>query len=219
MTLSTKEKLIRIYNLMFDYAGKQNWWPADTDLEICIGAILTQNINWTNAHKAICKLKENNALDLSIIQNIDPEKLANMIRSSGYYNQKVKKLKNFANYVQNHKNGLDDLHKKDTQNLRNELLAINGIGPETADDILLYAFNRPVFVIDAYTKRIMSRHGICEINIKYEKLAEIFTNNLDNSIELFGEYHGLIVLIGKNFCKKTKPLCEKCPLESNLSEN
>ena len=212
---------------MFSHFGPQNWWPVTEEgkihpeysngpktekqqLEVCFGAILTQNTNWKNVEKAIVNLNKNNLISINKIISIDNQKLAEIIRSSGYHNQKAKKLKNFCDFLQkNYWGRLQKFFQNDIQRLRKELLSINGIGPETADSIILYAARKPIFVIDAYTKRIMSRIGYKEQ--KYEELQKLFMENLQNSEKLFNEYHALLVELGKNTCK-SRPLCEKCPI-------
>ncbi|MEK6848180.1 MAG: endonuclease III domain-containing protein, partial [Nanoarchaeota archaeon] len=184
-------------------------------LEICFGAILTQNTNWKNVEKAIIELNKNKLIDVNEILKIKNEKLAKIIKSSGYHNQKAKKLKNFCEFLSKNYNGkLRLLFKNNIETLRKELLAINGIGPETADSIILYAAKKPIFVIDAYTKRIFSRIGFMEKT--YDEFQHLFMKNMQNSEKLFNEYHALIVELGKNICKK-KPLCEKCPVNSYCS--
>jgi endonuclease-3 related protein len=187
----------------------QNWWPGDTPFEIMVGAILTQNTAWTNVEKAIANLKNANALCARHIVSLTHEKLANLIRPSGYFNIKAKRLRNFCEwYITS--GGYDVLKLKQTKPLRTLLLTVNGVGPETADDILLYAFNRKVFVVDAYTRRIFSRIGLVSAEIDYESLRELFERQLEaESVSLFNNYHAMIVLHGKDVCK-TRPLCHEC---------
>lgn len=208
-----------IFDTAFECYGHQSWWPADTDLEICIGAILTQNTNWQNASRAINNLIENDCMTIDAISDICASDLATLLRPAGYYNQKAKKLKNFAFMVRQEGGSLEKLGRYDTPTLRNILLSVNGIGKETADDMLLYAFSRPVFVVDAYTRRILERHNFISDNANYDEIADLFISNLENSVELFQEYHALIVLIGKTLCKKANPKCSLCPLSSDLEEN
>ena len=172
--------------------------------------ILTQNTNWKNAEKAIVQLNKKHLINIKKIMKIDNKKLALIIKSSGYHNQKAKKLKNFCSFLLNNYNGsIEKLFKSSIEKLRNELLSINGIGPETADSIILYAAKKPIFVIDAYTKRIINRVGFKED--VYEELQKLFMDNLDLNEKLFNEYHALLVELGKNICKK-KPLCDKCQI-------
>lgn len=215
-----------IYYILLKRFGKQGWWPLSVNgipahngkrpsserdkFEICAGAILTQNTNWKNVEKAIVNLNMENLLDIKKINKINKKRLANLIKSSGYYNQKASKLKIFADYVIKNYNGkLGLFFKKKINELRDELLSIKGIGPETADSIILYAAEKPVFVIDAYTKRIFLRLGICKKDVKYDELQKIFHKNLPLDVSLFKEYHALIVELGKNFCK-SKARCELC---------
>lgn len=211
--------------------SSQYWWPvtdkrknapeykprkkltARQKLEICLGAILTQNTSWKNVEKAIVQLNENNLISIQKLTKINSKKLANLIRSSGYFNQKSKKLKAFAKYVdENHNSNLNSLLKKPLPELRTELLSLHGIGPETADSIILYAAQKPSFVIDTYTKRIFARVYGKEIN-EYEKLKEIFERELPANVTLFKEFHALLVEHAKRYCK-TKPGCFDCPIRS-----
>ncbi len=221
-------KIKQIYGVLLKSFGEQHWWPVTKEgentpkyhksinltekqqLEICFGAILTQNTSWKNVEKAIVNLNKHNLNDINKIIKIEDKKLAQIIKSSGYHNQKAKKLKNFCNFLFNKYNG--DLRKffvNDIEKLRKELLSINGIGPETADSMILYSAKKPIFVVDAYTKRILNRIGYKEKT--YEELQKLFMKNLPNSEKLFNEYHALLVELGKNICKKT-PLCERCPI-------
>ena len=219
-----------IYNKLHSHFGPQNWWPVTLEneiipkyhkniklsekqkLEICFGAILTQNTNWKNAEKAIAQLNKNNLININGIIKITNENLARIIKSSGYHNQKAIKLKNFCLFLMNNYNrNLEKLFSNSITKLRNELLSINGIGPETADSIILYAAKKPIFVIDAYAKRIMNRVGFKENN--YDGLQNLFMNNLKKDEKMFNEYHALLVQFGKNICKK-KPLCNQCPISN-----
>ena len=222
-------RILGIYNILLENFGSQNWWPVTNEnsvkptyekrdrlterqkFEICVGAILTQNISWKNVEVAIINLNKENLIDIRKIKKIDKKKLANLIKSSGYYNQKAIKLKIFAKYLaENYKGNLKEFLKKSIEKLREELLAIKGVGKETADSIILYAAEKPIFVIDAYTKRIFNRLGYKEEN--YEELQNLFMENLEKDANLFNEYHALIVELGKKYCK-TEPLCDRCPLK------
>ncbi len=208
----TNQKLMEMFSLLFDHYGPRNWWPAETELEMMVGAILTQNTNWKNVEKAIENLKRSNTISLKNLSSISISELAQKIRPAGYYNIKAKRLKNLISFIVNHYNGnMKKLLEDETQALRQGLLSVNGIGPETADSIILYAANRPVFVIDAYTHRILNRHDMTEDQSTYQELQELFMDNLPEDSSLFNEFHALIVETGKDFCKK-KPLCEGCPL-------
>jgi endonuclease-3 related protein len=207
------EQLTEIYQLLFDRFGPQHWWPGQTQFEIITGAILTQNTNWTNVEKAITNLKSADRLTPKKLHHLDVSQLAELIRPAGYYNIKAKRLKNFINWLFDNYNGKPtNLETIDTSQLRAELLAINGIGRETADSILLYAFERPIFVVDAYTARIAFRHQLIQPDAEYEQLRELFQSNLPEDVQLFNEYHALLVRVGKEFCKP-KAGCPGCPLE------
>jgi len=207
------KKIIQIYNKLYSAFGPQHWWPGDTPFEIAVGAILTQNTNWGNVEKAINNLKKEKALSAKAIHDMPVKKLAALIQPSGYFNVKAKRLKAFINFLMNeYRGGMANMKKEDMHTLRHKLLNVNGIGPETADSILLYALDKPIFVIDAYTKRALSRHKILGHDESYEKFQELFHAALEKDVKLFNEYHALFVRIAKTFCK-TKPLCEECPLK------
>ncbi len=209
----TSETLTEIYELLYDAFGSQNWWPGETPLEIIAGAILTQNTNWTNVEKAIANLKSAECLNPQGLRYIDLTRLAELIRPAGYYNLKSRRLKNFVDWLfDDYEGEVENLKGVDTDRLRVELLAVKGVGRETADSILLYALDRPIFVVDAYTARIAVRHGLIEPDAGYEQLRELFESNLPQDIQLFNEYHALLVRAGKEFCK-TKARCPGCPLE------
>ena len=207
------KQLTEVYQLLFDRFGPQHWWPGETQFEIIAGAILTQNTNWANVKKAIANLKSAHLLTPEKLYHLDLSQLAELIRPAGYYNIKAKRLKNFVNWLfSNYDGQLINLEGLDTNQLRAELLAIKGIGPETADSILLYVFNREIFVIDAYTARIACRHGLIQPDADYEQLRELFQSNLLQDSQLFNEYHALLVRLGKEFCRP-KAKCSACPLE------
>jgi endonuclease-3 related protein len=207
------DQLNEIYQLLFDRFGPQHWWPGQTQFEIITGAILTQNTNWANVEKAIANLKSADCLTPERLNHLDVSQLAELIRPAGYYNIKTKRLKNFINWLfDNYEGRLTNLETIDTIQLRAELLSVKGIGYETADSILLYAFERPVFVVDAYTARIAFRHQLSAPDADYEQLRELFQSNLPEDIRLFNEYHALLVRAGKEFCKP-KARCPGCPLE------
>lgn len=197
--------LIEIYETLLQFFGKQYWWPADTQDEIIIGAILTQNTAWQNVEKAIENLKKANLCSLHKIRNTPQSIIEDLIKPSGFYRQKSLYLKEIATFFKDFNESTDTLH------FRKALLNVKGVGLETADSILLYAFSRPVFVIDAYTKRLVERHGLF-YSKDYNKLAQFFTQNLPHDVELFKEYHALIVKLAKTFCK-TKPNCKECPIK------
>jgi len=209
----TCEALTEIYRLLYDAFGPQHWWPGETRLEIITGAILTQNTSWANVEKAITNLKSANCLTPKKLHHVDTAQLAQLIRPAGYYNIKANRLKNFIDWLfDNYDGELTNLESIDTDQLRAELLAIKGVGRETADSILLYAFDRPVFVVDAYTARVVFRHGLIGPDADYEQLRELFESSLPQDIQLFNEYHALLVRVGKEFCRP-KARCTGCPLE------
>jgi endonuclease-3 related protein len=205
--------LMKIYKKLFSAFGPQYWWPGNGPFEVMVGAILTQNTNWANVEKAINNIKKAGALSPFSISDMRGSRLAKLIRPAGYYNIKAKRLKSFVRYFVNTYSGsASKMKKAGTSALRIELLDINGIGPETADSMLLYALDKPQFVIDAYTKRILSRHGIMDLYDSYENFQELFHSKLQYDVRLFNEYHALLVRVGKEYCRP-KPKCKGCPLE------
>ena len=210
---SHKKKLISIYNVLYHHYGPQHWWPGDTPFEIAVGAILTQNTNWGNVEKAINNLKREKSLNAGAMHNMSHKRLAALIRPAGYFNIKAGRLKHFLDFLSNHFGGsMKRMGAGDTAMLRKSLLCVHGIGPETADSILLYAFNKPVFVIDAYTKRVLHRHNIVSEKTTYHDLQDMFHDSLPSDVTLFNEYHALFVMLGKDYCRP-KPKCEACPLK------
>lgn len=215
-----RKQLLKIFDLLLNYFGKQYWWPSHfkgnkekNRIEIVIGAILTQNTSWKNVEKAIDKLIENNFIDINKLCSVNINKLSSLIKSSGYYRQKSERIKDFFCYIKKKYRSLSKFLSLDINRLRDELLNLKGIGNETADSIILYASNKPIFVVDAYTRRIFSRLGLIREDWDYNQIQEFFHKNLDKDVGLFKEYHALIVELGKNFCKK-KPDCGNCPLLS-----
>ncbi|TRZ49011.1 endonuclease III domain-containing protein [bacterium] len=209
-----KRALKGIYKKLYSHFGPQAWWPGDSPFEVMVGAILTQNTSWANVEKAIKNLKNNKLLTPDKLYRLHPKKLALLIRPAGYYNIKAKRLKNFLEFFINHYRGsVKKISQKTSKVLRQQLLCVNGIGPETADSILLYALNKPVFVVDAYTKRIFLRHKLIKDSGSYAQVQDLFMRNLKPSAKLFNEYHALLVKLGKDFCLKNKPKCNICPLK------
>jgi len=204
-----------VYNRLYKHYGPQHWWPADTPFEVMVGAVLTQNTAWTNVVRAINNLKQNECLTPERILNSRASSLAEWLQPSGYFNIKTKRLRNFCQWYVD-EGQLKSLSQLDTEELRKGLLSVNGIGPETADDILLYAFGRPVFVIDAYTRRIFSRLDLVSADENYESLRAKFENNLLAETGMFNEYHALIVTHAKEACKKN-PNCSLCCLQACCS--
>jgi endonuclease III related protein len=205
------------YDALFRAHGPQHWWPGRTRFEVIVGAILTQNTSWSNVERAIAELRREKLLSSMALQHVPLVRLSRLIRSSGYFRQKARKLKAFVHFLQEKYNGsLDNLFATPTRELREQLLLVHGIGPETADSILLYAGNHPVFVVDAYTRRILERHHLAHAKQSYEEIRLLFERNLPTSAPLFNEYHALIVHTGKEFCRKRDPDCEHCALRPFL---
>jgi len=208
------QALMLIYQRLYDSFGPRGWWPGDSPFEVIVGAILTQNTSWENVEKAITRLKKDKLLHPERLYCIEESVLAEAIRSSGYYNIKAGRLKKFMDFLFGEYGGdLSLMFSENMELLRGKMLGINGIGPETADSILLYAGCKPVFVVDAYTRRVFSRHNFISANIGYHEIQDLFMKNLPKDVELYNEYHALIVHLGKNFCKK-RPNCTICPISS-----
>ncbi|MEO0093080.1 MAG: endonuclease III domain-containing protein [candidate division WOR-3 bacterium] len=208
----SRNVIFQIYQKLFRHYGPQFWWPGKTKFEIIVGAILTQNTAWRNVEKAIKNLKDRKLLFPDKLFNLPASDLANLIRPTGYYNIKAKRLKSFLVFLRKrYQFNLARMNKTDTLTLRQELLSVKGIGEETADSILLYAFNRPVFVVDAYTRRVFSRHKFFSSKATYSEIQKFFTANLPKDVKIYNEYHALIVRLAKEFCKKV-PNCQNCPI-------
>jgi len=244
---------LRYYRALFHAWGPQHWWPAETRFEVIVGAYLTQNTAWTNVELALANLRQAGLLSVQGIRTVPVRKLERLIRPSGYFRQKAARLKMFVAYLdEKYAGSLDKLFSQPTDKLRVELLGLNGIGPETADSILLYAGNHPVFVVDAYTRRILERHEILPANADYEEIRQLFERALEPAVQqqahkpasepqlaagfrgaahppsamstaertalvqVYNEMHGLIVGIGKHYCKKSEPQCDECPLQRFL---
>jgi endonuclease-3 related protein len=194
--------------------GPQNWWPAETPFEVMVGAVLTQNTAWQNVERAIRNLKQKGQLTLEAVDKLEHKELAEIIRPSGYYNIKAQRLKNLCQWTVQ-QGGISGISEYPTTELRDALLSINGIGPETADDILLYAFNRPVFVIDAYTRRLLAKMQLISGNESYETLRKGFETCLNGGQVLYNEYHALIVRHAKQKCE-AQDNCRHCGVETPL---
>jgi endonuclease-3 related protein len=243
--IEKQENIRAIFRTLYERWGHQHWWPAETPFEVIVGAYLTQNTAWTNVERALTQLREAGLLSLEGVRSIEIGELEKLIRSAGYFRQKAARLKQFVAFLdQRYGGSLERMFSTSTEQLREELLALNGVGPETADSILLYAGQHPIFVVDAYTRRILERHGLVKPSAKYEEIrmfveaaltgatlplsAEIAPAMLPkgschspsamstaarcSQAEVFNEMHGLIVGVGKNYCLKSKPKCEECPL-------
>lgn len=249
-----EEEILLYYRALFQAWGAQHWWPAETRFEVIVGAYLTQNTAWTNVELALANLRQARLLSVEGIRKVPQRKLQRLIRSSGYFRQKAARLKTFVAFLDNKYAGsLDQLFSQTTEKLREELLSLNGIGPETADSILLYAGNHPVFVVDAYTRRILERHEILSAKADYEEIRRLFQRALEPAVrqqahkpaqgaphldagfrgaahppsamstakrtalvQVYNEMHGLIVGVGKNYCRKSQPKCDGCPLQRFL---
>lgn len=202
-----------IYRRLYRTFGKRHWWPAKSPFEVVVGAILTQNTAWSNVEKAIRALEKKRLLRADRLYRLNQETLAKTIRPSGFFNVKAKRVKNFLSYLfRKWEGNLEALFLHPTGPLRKELLAIDGLGEETVDSILLYAGGKPVFVVDAYTRRVLSRHGLLRGDERYEEIQDYFTDTLPHRASLFNEYHALLVEVGKRYCRKS-PLCASCPLD------
>lgn len=215
-------ELRKAYNLILQQLGHQQWWPGDSAFEICVGAILTQNTNWQNVERAIENLKNHHALNIQVMNAMENDQLAILIRSAGYYNLKAKRLKAFTKLIVDHFEGLiENLFEGGTSEIRKRLLEVNGIGPETADSILLYAGEHPSFVVDAYTKRIFSRHSWVDLKADYDEIKQVCEQSLSEKtgrerLDYWQDFHAQIVMIGKDYCRPNNPHCDTCPLQSML---
>lgn len=217
-------RLLDYFQSALKQLGPQHWWPGETPFEVCVGAILTQNTNWTNVEKAIANLKGRGLLDPHKLYRLDPPQLASLIRPAGYFNIKTRRLRSFLKFlIEEYDGDLDRMFAERTETLREKLLAVKGIGPETCDSILLYAGNKPVFVIDAYTKRIFVRHQVILEEADYHEIQRYFEEHFNPPLNVRGglggsynEFHALIVNIGKNWCKSREPDCEHCPWKRYL---
>jgi endonuclease III related protein len=257
LTRVRKEKsseVLQYYRALYGTWGAQHWWPAETRFEVIVGAYLTQNTAWKNVELSLAKLRIAHVLSVEGIREVSLVQLQRLIRSSGYFRQKAARLKTFVAFLDKKYGGsLDQLFAQPTDKLRAELLSLNGVGPETADSILLYAGNHPVFVVDAYTRRILDRHGILPERTDYDEIRELFQRvlapiaeqqeatpaitvaRLESGfrgaahppsamstavrtalVQVYNEMHGLIVGVGKNYCGKSQPKCDQCPLQPFL---
>jgi endonuclease-3 related protein len=217
--------LLDYYSALLGALGPQHWWPGRTQFEVIVGAILTQNTAWVNVERAIRNLRRERLLTPRAIERVPRARLGRLIRSSGYFRQKAAKLKAFVAFLrEEYRGSLARMFGTPTVELRAKLLAVHGIGPETADSILLYAGNHPVFVVDAYTRRILARHAIASDKATYDEIAQVFSRSVPRDAALFNEYHALLVNVGKHWCRARAPRCDSCPLgpflppDSDLSQ-
>ncbi len=212
MTQKSKKIFSDIFHRLFTHYGPQHWWPGETPFEVMVGAILTQNTNWKNVEKAIQNLKRERVLDLKALRGLSEKKMAELIRPAGYFNVKTKRLKAFLDFLhQRYHGSIEKMRRRPTAVLREELLGVKGIGKETADSILLYALEHPIFVVDAYTYRVFTRHNLIGEEAVYEDLQELATDHIPADVKHYNEFHALLVNVGKDFCGP-KPKCEHCPL-------
>jgi endonuclease-3 related protein len=217
MNGSRQTLLLNMYGAMFDALGPSEWWPGQTPFEVCLGAILTQNTSWANVEKAIWNLREKGLIQPEALHSVPESDLAELIRPAGYFRVKARRLKSFVQFLRLEA-GFDvaALAAQDLEVLRPKLLHVKGIGPETADSILLYALDKPSFVVDAYTARICHRHALVPSDIAYDELRDFFMDVLPLDIYLYNEFHALFVRVGKKWCKKRNGQCAECPLFSFL---
>ncbi len=212
-----KSKLRQVYDDLKRAFSHQKWWPGDSAFEIMVGAILTQNTAWRNVELAIENLKRARCLTPEAIRRLSAARLRRLIRPAGFYNVKVRRLKAFVEFIfREYEGDVGLMRREDGMKLREKLLAVHGVGEETADSILLYALDKPFFVIDAYTKRIFSRHGLHEQKADYSEWQQVFMRNLPKGRGIFKDYHAQIVQLGKQYCR-TRPHCKGCPLEKYLN--
>ena len=205
--------LLQAYERLLTAFGPQRWWPGDSPFEIMVGAVLVQNTAWRNVERAIANLRDAGVMQPHALYALSPVELAELIRPAGYFQVKTKRLRNLLKFVVEEFDGsLDDMFSTSLDTLREQLLSINGIGPETADAILLYAGGLPTFVVDTYTHRILARHGWIDYDADYHQIKEEFESTLPADAPLYNEYHALLVRIGKDFCRRSAPKCDACPL-------
>lgn len=218
--MAAENLLLQIYNVLRNAFGHRNWWPAESAFEVMVGALLTQNTNWANVESAIGRLKGAGLLNAQGLSKVEAEQLQALIKPAGYYRQKAARLKRLAQWVVQQcgpdDESLEGLRTLPLRRLREELTSLKGIGYETADSIVLYALEKPVFVVDAYTVRVMGRHGLIEPAISYVEVQEYFEDRLPAHVELFKDFHAQLVEVGKRFCKARAPLCADCPLHPLL---
>ncbi|MCF8038122.1 MAG: endonuclease III domain-containing protein [Desulfohalobiaceae bacterium] len=215
--MSRHQKLLNFYAVMQKTLGPSNWWPGDSPFEVCLGAILTQNTNWSNVQKALIRLKAESLLDPEKIFSLGLARLSEIIKPAGYFRVKGQRILNFLAFLKESADfQLELLAERPLDDLRTDLLAVNGIGPETADSMLLYAFSKPSFVVDSYTARICNRHSLTHEDIGYEELRSFFMDVLPPDVAFYNEYHALLVRTGKNWCLKREGKCRACPLRSCL---
>jgi endonuclease-3 related protein len=211
--------MLQVYKRLLKTFGPQHWWPGTTPFEVMVGAVLTQNTNWQNVEKAIANLDQADLLEPHALYNVPEEELEELLRPAGYFRIKARRLRNLLKFlVERYDGSLEAMFQTDLQTLRKELLSVSGIGQETADSIMLYAGGLPSFVVDAYTFRIFARHGWIGFDADYHQIQDYLQSGLPQDVQLYNEYHALLVYLGKHYCLKSKPKCRECPLNDLLPE-
>lgn len=211
---TTKDLLAEMYRRLDAAYGDQRWWPGETPFEVAVGAVLTQNTAWPNVEKAIANLKTAGLLEPSALSRLAPSEIARLIKPAGYYNVKARRLRAFLEFLREEYGGdVAAMSRERVSTVRPKLLAVRGIGPETADSILLYACGLPTFVVDAYTYRVLHRHGLADEAATYDELKELFEANVEADVALYNQYHALLVRVGRERCRKREPRCAGCPLD------
>jgi endonuclease-3 related protein len=217
--MATKDILLEMYRRLDAAYGDQRWWPGDTPLEVAVGAILTQNTAWVNVEKAVANLKRAGLLEPGALARLTPPEIAPLIKPAGYYNVKARRLRAFLDFLREEYDGdVAAMAREELAAARPKLLAVRGVGPETADSILLYACGLPTFVVDAYTHRILHRHGLADEAADYYELKDLFEANVEADVALYKQYHALLVKVGRERCRRGEPRCEGCPLEGLNTE-
>lgn len=205
------------YRLLFDAFGPQHWWPGETPFEVIVGAVLTQNTSWRNVERAIANLREADLLEPRALYDVPIEELEELIQPAGYFRVKARRLRCLLEFIIDQFDGsLEAMFHTELYELRERLLGVHGIGPETADSILLYAGGLPSFVVDAYTHRVFARHGWIDFDADYHQIQDYAQSELPQEVQLYNEYHALLVRVGKDYCRKSKPKCDDCPLNKML---
>jgi len=211
--------LAEVYDRLFEALGPQHWWPGESPFEVIVGAVLVQNTSWKNVERAIDNLRRSDLLDPHALNDVSPEELEELIRPAGYYRIKARRLRSLLEFlVERYDGSLEQMFAADSATLREELLAVHGVGPETADSILLYAAEMPVFVVDAYTHRVLSRHGWIGFDAGYHEIQDYFHGELPQDVALYNEFHALLVRVGNRYCRKSRPKCDECPLAELLPD-
>ena len=217
MARPINRKIKKIYDLLEGHFGDLRWWPAETAFEVIIGAVLTQNTSWVNVEKAISNLRDKGLLDPAKLSALDAMRLSQLIKPSGYHRVKARRLKEVVRFLMSECEGkIARLKRRKISPLRKKLLEVKGIGPETADSILVYALGKPVFVVDAYTRRIFLRHKLIEDNVSYNEIQLLVHSAMPFCVKALNQFHALLVETAKRYCKKNNPLCSECPLGSIL---